>query len=172
MPHMSHNIRTLSRQRGSALILSLVFLVIMTLIAVSAMRDTTLQERMAGNLRDRSLAFQAAEASLRDGEVWLLSPAGRLAAGVLVDEIADPATWDGTAPAPTQAASLGFIDGGLHSANPEFHVSPARVARASGGSLDISAPGQLITSSHDVTSRGIGGTDTSVVVLQTTVVIE
>lgn len=172
MPHMNRYARTVAAQRGSALILSLVFLVIMTLIAVSAMRDTTLQERMAGNLRDRSLAFQAAEASLRDGEDWLLSPAGRLAAGVLVDEIPDPATWDGTLPAPTQAASLGFTDDGLHSANPQFHVSPERIARASGGSLDISAPGQLITSSHDVTARGIGGTDTSVVVLQTTVVTQ
>ncbi len=172
MSQMNTNLPSLAAERGSALILSLIFLVIMTLIAVSAMRDTTLQERMAGNLRDRSLAFQAAEASLRDGETWLLSPAGRLASGVLLDEIADPATWDGAAPAPTQAASLGFIDGGLHSANPQFHVSPARIARASGASLDISAPGQMITSSHDVTSRGIGGTDTSVVVLQTTVVIE
>ena len=172
MQHMNRHTRTLTAQRGSALIISLVFLVIMTLIAVSSMRDTTLQERMAGNLRDRSLAFQAAEASLRDGEDWLLSPAGRLAAGVLVDEIVDPTTWDGVAPAPTQAASPGFVDGGLHSANPQYHVSPARIARASGGSLDISAPGQLITSSHDITSRGIGGTDTSVVVLQTTVVIE
>jgi len=53
------------RQTGAALIVSLVLLLIMTVLGVTAMRTTTLQERMAGNLRDNNLAFQDAEAALR-----------------------------------------------------------------------------------------------------------
>lgn len=58
-------------QRGSALIVALVFLLAMTLIGVSAMQGTTQEERMAGNMRNRNLAFQAGESALRDGEDWL-----------------------------------------------------------------------------------------------------
>ncbi len=161
------------RQQGSALVISLVFLVVMTLIAVGAMRDTTLQERMAGNLRDRSLAFQAAEAALREGENWLLSPAGRLTAGNLAADLLNPGTWDGATPAPTQPAALGFSDGGLHSANPVYHVSPPNIARSRGGALDIGGSGgSPAIVSHDVTARGIGGSATTIVILQSTVVIE
>jgi type IV pilus assembly protein PilX len=39
-----------------------VMLVIVTLLTVSSLRSTTLEERMAGNFRDRDKAFQAAEA--------------------------------------------------------------------------------------------------------------
>jgi len=55
-------------QNGSALIISLVFLLILTMIGIASIQDSTLQERMAGNERDRNLAFQTAEAALRVGE--------------------------------------------------------------------------------------------------------
>jgi len=55
-------------QRGVALFVSLVFLVILTLLGVAAFQSATLQEKMSGNLRDQSIAFQSAEAALRDGE--------------------------------------------------------------------------------------------------------
>ena len=58
-------------QRGGALIISLVFLLVITLMAVTSMRSTTLQERMAGNTRDRNLAFQAAESGLREAEMYI-----------------------------------------------------------------------------------------------------
>lgn len=50
------------QQRGSALIIALVFLLILTLLGVSAMQGTSQEEKMAGNLRDLNLAFQGAEA--------------------------------------------------------------------------------------------------------------
>ena len=52
----------------------MVMLLAMTVLGVTAMRNTTLQERMAGNLRDSNLAFQAAERALREGEKFLRSP--------------------------------------------------------------------------------------------------
>lgn len=56
------------RQRGVVLIVSLILLMVLTLIGVTAMQTSTLEERMAGNALDKALAFQAAEAALRAGE--------------------------------------------------------------------------------------------------------
>jgi type IV pilus assembly protein PilX len=54
------------RQHGAVLIVTLLFLVILTMLGVTAMTGTTFEERMAGNARDSGVAFQAAEAALRD----------------------------------------------------------------------------------------------------------
>jgi type IV pilus assembly protein PilX len=61
----------LSCQRGSVLIVSLILLLVMTLLGLSAMQSSLLEETMAGNVRDHNLAFQAAEAALRDADAWL-----------------------------------------------------------------------------------------------------
>lgn len=61
-------------QRGSALGVSLIFLVLLTLLGLTAMQDTGLQERMAGNARDKDMALQAGEAALRDAEAFLMTP--------------------------------------------------------------------------------------------------
>ena len=58
----------LAKQRGSILIVSLMILVVLTMIGVSSMSTTSLQERMAGNFRDRQIAFQAAETALAYAE--------------------------------------------------------------------------------------------------------
>ncbi len=58
-------------QRGAALVIAMIVLVLLSLIGISAMQTTTLEEKMAGNLRDENLAFQAAEAALREGETHL-----------------------------------------------------------------------------------------------------
>lgn len=55
-------------QRGAVLLIALIMLLLLTVIGISSMRSTSLQERMAGNLRDESHALQAAEAAMRQGE--------------------------------------------------------------------------------------------------------
>jgi type IV pilus assembly protein PilX len=50
------------------MIVSLVLLVIVTLLALGSLRGVVLQSRMSGTTTDRSLAFAAAEAALRDAE--------------------------------------------------------------------------------------------------------
>ncbi len=59
---------TRSRQHGVALVTGLIFLVVLTLIGITAARMASLEARMSGNTRDRSLAMQAAEMALRDAE--------------------------------------------------------------------------------------------------------
>lgn len=58
----------INNQRGAILIIAMIMLLLLTIIGLSSMRGTSLQESMAGNMRDSSLALQAAEAALRKGE--------------------------------------------------------------------------------------------------------
>jgi len=55
-------------QRGMVLLVSLVFLLLLTLIGLSSMQSANLQEKMAGSVSLRNQSFQAAEAALRIGE--------------------------------------------------------------------------------------------------------
>jgi type IV pilus assembly protein PilX len=54
-----------------SLIMGLLFLALLSLLALAGMSVSTLEERMAGNTQDRTLAFNAAEAALRDCETVL-----------------------------------------------------------------------------------------------------
>lgn len=65
--------KPLSRERGAVLITGLVMLVVLTILGLQAMRNSSLEEQMAGNMRSENIAFQAAEAGLREAEAWLLS---------------------------------------------------------------------------------------------------
>ncbi len=67
------------KQRGAILIIGLIFLLLLSIIGITALQTDTLQEKMAGNLKDKHTAFQAVEATLRAAEVWLAdAPAGAL----------------------------------------------------------------------------------------------
>lgn len=57
-------------QRGSALITGLVFLVVLTLLGLSASSGSIQRELIARNIRDQNLALQAAEAALQAAEIW------------------------------------------------------------------------------------------------------
>ncbi len=143
-------------QRGSALIVSLVMLLLMTLVGVASMQGTILQERMSGNLRDRELAFEATETALRVGEGWAVANVPTaLAESLLVS----PDAWDGSDPSGTVAD----LDDQL-SADPAFHVA---------WQGDVCPPGaDFRTPCRDifaVTARGQGGSDTTTVVLQSRV---
>lgn len=61
----------MKQQKGSVLIVTMIFLLIMTMIGTAGIEVTGLEERMAGNMRDRQMAFEAAEAALMDGEAYL-----------------------------------------------------------------------------------------------------
>lgn len=67
-----------SNQRGAALIVSLIIMVIMTLLGLAAIRGVTQQERMAGNSQSRSVSFQAAEKALRDIESTIEAASPRI----------------------------------------------------------------------------------------------
>lgn len=60
-----------SKQQGVALFVSLIFLLLLTLIGLSSMKSATMQEKMAGNTRFKTISFQYAEAGLREGEGYV-----------------------------------------------------------------------------------------------------
>jgi type IV pilus assembly protein PilX len=59
------------RQNGAILVVSLLLLLVLTVLGLTAMQVTRMEERMAGNTRDKDVAFQGAEAGLREGEAQL-----------------------------------------------------------------------------------------------------
>lgn len=59
---------SLHRQRGAVLVVSLVLLLILALISVTAARLQTAEEGMARNENNHQLALQYAEAALRNAE--------------------------------------------------------------------------------------------------------
>ena len=56
------------RERGAALIVALLLLTVVSLLATSAWQMGMQEERIVGHQRDRNIAFEAAEAALRDAE--------------------------------------------------------------------------------------------------------
>jgi type IV pilus assembly protein PilX len=58
-------------QSGAALILSLLMLLVLTLLAVSSMQGTIMQERMVSGTREGMASLEIAESGLRDAEVVL-----------------------------------------------------------------------------------------------------
>lgn len=58
-----------TKQSGAALFMCLMLLLVMTLIGVSGITSSTLEEKMAGNMRNKHMSFQAAEAALRIAEI-------------------------------------------------------------------------------------------------------
>ena len=65
------------RQSGAVLVVGLIFLAMLTLMGVAAYSVATQEERMTGSSRDRTRAFEAAEAALRACEAFANNPAAR-----------------------------------------------------------------------------------------------
>lgn len=167
-------------QRGTALVMALVVLLLLTIIGVSAMNTTQMQERMSGNLKDKTLAFEAAETALIHAETWL-------AANVSSSVVTGPAV----------AANGFYASGGCSTGNtykpiwecvdwngPNVIRFPGVPGGSAGGQnlLGVSAqpryifeqlalgpagPGQRRV--VRITARGVGGTSQAIAMVQTVV---
>jgi type IV pilus assembly protein PilX len=90
----------LRRQRGVALVVSLILLLVATIIGLAASRGTLLQERMSANSFDRSLAFQRAESALRAAEAaittnYLITALGGEDCSAVGCALVPTETWSG-----------------------------------------------------------------------------
>ena len=70
-----------ARQRGVALIVGLIILVVLAMLGVSAYSVATLDERLAGNARDHARAMDAAQMMLRACEAYIEQNAPNFGAG-------------------------------------------------------------------------------------------
>jgi len=97
-------INSVNNQNGAVLIVALIMLLVMTIAGITTMSGATLQERMAGNARQKSIAKINAEAALRSAENSLRVLNIRTSADVNT--------------ALTNAANGGYISYPIASANP------------------------------------------------------
>ena len=130
----SYRVRPLSRppraQRGIALVVALILLVLITLMGLAAMHGTILQQKLASNLYDREVAFQSAEAAVRAATVQLQINPGIIArncqaGGVtcLSNPFTDPGLPTGSIHnVPTGTASGQYTPGSMATANPQYVV--------------------------------------------------
>lgn len=166
------------RQRGTILVISLLLLLVMTVLALSASQTTRMQERMAGNARDLDLAFQSGEAGLRDAEARLQAASDALG-GRPDDCAADQnCAWRQRSPTPIDYATKPdqwWADnsteyGGNGKQIGEVISDPqaySEVLMNVDDSLRKGTPGGASTIYYQHTVRSKGGTDTANSVLQT-----
>ena len=83
------------RQDGAALVISLLMLIAMTMMGVTSMRGASTELTMAGNLRESSITFQAAEAGLKTAEGLLRT--GADPANIIPQNTAEPDYLESTA---------------------------------------------------------------------------
>ena len=167
---------TLRHQRGASLLIVLLMLVVVMLFGASAAQLTLMNEKSSRNDRDRQIAFQAAEAGLRDAERDIAS--GRVTPGVFPERAGachdsglclatvNAAPWrltDFSTPSPTvgygRFTGLSFPHGGasLPAHPPRYLIELLRL---------YTADKQVITR-YRVTAVGFGPRPTTQVMLQT-----
>ena len=170
------------QQRGVALIVSLIMLLLMTILGLAALRTSLLEEKMAANTRDKTLAFEASEIGLRDAEWWIMSR--------MVEPIP---TTDGS----NNVWSADALDPDINNAQSWWHENTRSTAwwssngREFGQDIDnIQSRPRTVIEFHQyieddlvlgtgntdtgrvfyrITSKGTGGSDQSRVLLQSTV---
>jgi len=167
-------------QRGVVLVASLIILLIMTLVGVSSMRTTILEERMTGAMQDQNRAFQAAESALRDAEryfqdatlddfnnenglykfnadelpVWHGSNQRPGTGGFMVYSVNRPGTGSQPAALPDVARQ------------PEYFIEKYKDFTLPGESLELR--GLTESDQYRVTTRGFGANENTIIVLRST----
>jgi len=90
---------SIQQQKGAALITSLIFLILLTVLGFSASRGVIMQELISRNFSDQNLAFQAAEAALKYAEACIrVSDGKRSGASISVSSLCTPGNAIPTAP--------------------------------------------------------------------------
>lgn len=135
---MQMPMNSLKTQAGLVLDISLIML-LLTLIGVSGMQATGMEEKMAGNMRDRNVAFQAAEAALRIVEQYVVDNVdnGNVdSKATVIGEAQSPFVLDttisGLSAQPTYTITLIAVD--YYPTNPSKYATFKITATAYGGS--------------------------------------
>lgn len=156
-----------AQQTGVVLVVSLIMLLLLTLISLTAMQVTGLEEKMAGNMRDQNLAFQTAESTLNTAEAGLslttiFDAAGTggfysVASTIPTDTAILLATFWTTNPIATYDTS-GFGNG---IADAKYIVQDLGLVACHGSGLSAGD-----CHAYRVTARATGGSQNSMIMLQ------
>jgi len=162
--------------------ISLVIMLVLTLLGLTGMRTSLMEEKMAGNMRDQELAFQAAEAALRDAEKYIEDSVISINAfdtdgtDGLYDN-ADERIWETINW--TNSDSLAYTDfnstdttGVNVTTAPRYVIQHLASVGAEEDKYNQGSYGQGTgagaVQTFTITARATGGSDTSVVYLQST----
>lgn len=163
-------------QQGVTLVIALILLLVVSLLGLSAMKATTMEEKMVGNTQDLNVAFEAAEAALRiaaedipNAEATGFSDdcsSGYCTAGTGADSAA---RWeDSTLDVWGSEAQVTTGVTGVRS-QPQYIIEkmPYTVAVSSDSLVTgYSSNGSGAGSYYRVTARATGASDTAIVMLQ------
>jgi type IV pilus assembly protein PilX len=171
---ISQSIRHRAGQRGAVLVTAMLLLLVLTIIGVTAMQMSRMQERMAGNTRDVNLAFQAAEGALRGSESfvrqWVARPVACSATPCnvwLEDSVAGTVANKNETWWTTNGQTFG------QAAMSELRTPPVSVIEELGfvrtdGGVTMGQDPPDGRDFYQVTSRSTGGSGLAEIVLQTT----
>lgn len=156
-----------ARQRGAVLFISLIVLIVMTIAGLAAMQGVGLDERMAGNLRDRTLAFEAAEAALREAEDVLdgagvgSAPAASAPTPSIADMLARGDQIEAAGPTAVELLRVGVAE------LPRYLIEETAVVLPGGGvESDVLATREGADTYYAVTALGYGSAPQARVMLQ------
>jgi type IV pilus assembly protein PilX len=174
--------------RGFSLLTVLLMMAVLAFLALGALNVSVIQERMAGNLRDRNLALQAAEAALRDAEAdieanlsadsafvsgctaGLCVPASMAASGAVSTLRWKTVDWSSAA---GQSRAYGSATGATAlpdvAAQPRYLIELLPVLPPSAGtSANLGSGLDDNVQAFRITARGVGLRSSTVVILQST----
>ena len=97
------------REQGFSLIVSLMMLIVIIILGISGAQMAINEERGSRNDRDRQIAFQAAEAALKDAEYEIYGATGSTC--TLPGQVGRGNLRPGTLTCFNEFATVGFIDG-------------------------------------------------------------
>lgn len=162
------------RQQGATLAVALILLLVITLLGMSAIQMTQMQEKMSANLEDKTQAFNAAESALIAGENWVLSLTSEptvVASCGTPPCIRTPYSIDFT----TQTNAWWLTNGASYTSSLKNIATPGRyVVEFIQYVSDSPMVGNSTTTIkgifyYQVTARGTGATDNAVSIIQTVV---
>lgn len=155
-------------QCGAVLVIGLITLLIMTLLSVAAMQVTSLEEKMAGNLRNRNLAFQAAESALLAGEDFLTDnnlPIFANSNGLYQPTVTGDQRWE-TVDWNDVNQVIAYQNGLYDVATPPRYIIEELPTVLSEGSLEAATP--AVAELYRITARAVGADPNAIVMLQST----
>ena len=167
-----------SQQKGAVLISVMIYMLVLSMLGISSMRSTAMEERMASNEWEHTRAFQAAESALIDAGQWLLfqpdlieasgdGSSGVWQSGTVSDAIANSSFgWS------SSGILYGSSSGEATSLFDDLFTMPRYVIEESGFEPSDNDPDTLATLTgvfyYRVSALGSGRSEGSRSVLQTT----
>jgi Tfp pilus assembly protein PilX len=171
---MKHDIK----QNGFVLFVTLVFLLIMTMLALYMFRGFIIDEKLSGNHREKNRSRDAAQAALNAAQMWMSQPGNTYKGNWITSS--SPCTAVLASPAVCSAAVPSLTDPTLWISFYNYSTLPTSILNAStsgGAGNYYSVPNYHIqylgttgtnppSALYKVTTSAKGGNDTATTILQ------